>query len=105
MKRVDQGSLQDQVNRGRDARNSAPPAQNRTSGFPAYGSHLGCLTAKRCSGQGCRIRGFGRKSSASRFIRSPVVLSRWPRRRSERNQSRTTQSRKVWRERELVGTA
>ncbi len=23
-----------------------PPAQNRTHGFPAYGSHLGCLTAK-----------------------------------------------------------
>ena len=23
-----------------------PPAQNRTCGFPAYGSHLGCVTAK-----------------------------------------------------------
>jgi hypothetical protein len=32
-----------------------PPAQNRTCGFPAYGSHLGCLTAKRSRGQGCRI--------------------------------------------------
>jgi transposase len=28
------------------------PAQIRTSGIPAYGSHLGCLTAKRWSGQG-----------------------------------------------------
>src|SRR6476660_9287365 len=33
--------------RGRDAHRWAPPAQNRTCGFPAYGSHLGCLTAKR----------------------------------------------------------
>jgi len=30
----------------------AQPAQNRTGGFPAYGSHLGCLTAKRSLGQG-----------------------------------------------------
>jgi hypothetical protein len=34
-------------NRGRDARYRAPSAQIRTGGFPAYGSHLGCLTAKR----------------------------------------------------------
>jgi hypothetical protein len=27
--------------RGRDASYLAPPAQNRTGGFPAYGSHLG----------------------------------------------------------------
>src|SRR6201993_4262445 len=26
----------------------APPAQNRTCGFPAYGSHLGCVTANAC---------------------------------------------------------
>jgi uronate dehydrogenase len=30
-----------------DAHHCAPPAQNRTGGIPAYGSHLGCLTAKR----------------------------------------------------------
>ena len=42
------------MNRGRDARYRAPPAQNRTCGIPAYGSHLGCLTAKRCSGQGSK---------------------------------------------------
>ena len=35
-----------------DARHRAPPAQIRTCGIPAYGSHLGCLTAKRCCGQG-----------------------------------------------------
>src|SRR5687767_11944689 len=33
------------LNRGRDAHYWAPPAQNRTCGIPAYGSHLGCLTA------------------------------------------------------------
>jgi hypothetical protein len=32
--------------RGRDASYLAPPAQNRTCGFPAYGSHLGCVTAR-----------------------------------------------------------
>ena len=57
------------INRGKDAPYGAPPAQNRTCGIPAYGSYLRCLTAKHCSGQGCRMRGFGRKSSASRFIR------------------------------------
>ena len=38
--------------RGRDVHYCAPPAQIRTCGFPAYGSHLGCLTAKRALGQG-----------------------------------------------------
>ena len=38
--------------RGRDASYLAPPAQIRASGIPARGSHLGCLTAKRTSGQG-----------------------------------------------------
>jgi len=33
--------------RGRDAHHCAPPAQIRTGGIPAYGSHLGCLTANR----------------------------------------------------------
>jgi hypothetical protein len=37
---------------GRDAHYWAPPAQNRTCGIPASGSHLGCLTAKRWFGQG-----------------------------------------------------
>src|SRR6516164_7867417 len=34
--------------RGRDASYLAPPAQIRTCGFPAYGSHLGCVTANAC---------------------------------------------------------
>ncbi len=33
---------------GRDASCLAPPAQIRTCGFPACGSHLGCLTATAC---------------------------------------------------------
>jgi hypothetical protein len=35
------------TDRGRDAYRYAPPAQSRTCGFPAYGFHLGYLTAKR----------------------------------------------------------
>ena len=31
--------------RGRDTYCYAPPAQNRTCGFPASGSHLGCVTS------------------------------------------------------------
>ena len=38
--------------RGRDAHYWAPPAQIHTSGFPACGSYLGWLTAKRRSGHG-----------------------------------------------------
>ena len=40
------------LDRGRDASYLAPPAQSRTGPIRAYGSHLGCLTAKRASGQG-----------------------------------------------------
>src|SRR3981081_728837 len=38
--------------RGRGASYRAPPAQLRTGPFRGYGSHLGCLTAKRLSGHG-----------------------------------------------------
>jgi His Kinase A (phospho-acceptor) domain len=38
--------------RGRDGRYRPPPAQNRASGIPARGSHLGCVTAKRVCGHG-----------------------------------------------------
>ncbi len=37
---------------GRDAHCWAPPAQIRTCPIRAYGSYLGCLTAKRSSGHG-----------------------------------------------------
>jgi len=46
--------------RGRDGRYRPPPAQNRASGIPARGSHLGWVTANRCCGHGCRIFGCGR---------------------------------------------
>ena len=35
------------IRRGRNAGCPAPPAQIRTSGIPAYGSYLGCITSKR----------------------------------------------------------
>src|ERR1700756_2753867 len=70
--------------RGRDASYLAPPAQNRTCGFPAYGSHLGCVTAKRALGQGWRIFGFGSQSFTSCVIRVHVIRSFWLRRRSVR---------------------
>ena len=38
--------------RGRDGHCWPPPAQIRTSGIPASGSYLECLTAKRALGQG-----------------------------------------------------
>jgi hypothetical protein len=38
--------------RGRDAHYCAPPAQIRASAIHALGSHLGCLTSKRCVGHG-----------------------------------------------------
>jgi len=38
--------------RGRDAHYCTPPGQNRTCPIRASGSHLGWVTAKRCSGQG-----------------------------------------------------
>ena len=53
----------------------AQPAQNRASGIPAHGSYLGCLTANRTLGQGCRTRGFGRNSSASFAIRSHTTYA------------------------------
>ena len=40
------------ADRGRNAGYPAPPAQIRTCPIRAFGSYLGCLTAKRCSGHG-----------------------------------------------------
>src|SRR6266851_4277506 len=42
--------------RGRDASYLAPPAQIRTSPIRAYGSHLGCVTARRDILTKCRMR-------------------------------------------------
>jgi hypothetical protein len=48
---VREGS-EDPANRGRDARYRTPPAQIPASPIRALGSYLGCVTAKRTSGQG-----------------------------------------------------
>ena len=56
--RFGQGTLAGTRGNGRDvfavgtSVTGRPPAQIRTSGFPASGSYLGCLTAKRMLGQG-----------------------------------------------------
>jgi hypothetical protein len=71
----------------------AQPAQSRTGPIQAYGSHLGCVTANRLSGQGWRILGLGSQSFASCVNRSQVILSFWLRRRSERCQSSATKWR------------
>src|SRR5436190_21704019 len=92
------------VDCGRDAHYWAPPAQNRTCGIPASGSHLGCLAAKRCCGQGWRILGLGSQSSASLATRSHVRSSLWLRRRSVRRHRSRTWKRKAARARPLVGT-
>src|SRR5215475_13905709 len=81
---ADRASFGWRLRRGRDASYLAPPAQIRTCSFPAYGSHLGCVTAKRSLGQGWRMIGFGRKSSANFVIRAHVIRSFWLRRRSVR---------------------
>src|SRR6516162_8535367 len=64
--------------------------QNRTCGFPAYGSHLGCVTAKRSLGHGWRMIGFGSQPSISCVIRAHVIRSFWLRRRSVRRQKSVT---------------
>src|SRR6266481_4937584 len=83
----------------------AQPAQNRTGPIRAYGSHLGCLTAKRWLGQGCRIRGLGSQSFTSLLIRSQVISALWLRCWSTRRQSMVTRWRNTPSARLLVGTA
>ena len=63
--------------RGRDAHCWTPPAQIRTCPIRAYGSHLGCLTAKRALGQGCRMSGLGSQSFTSLRIRPHVSPAFW----------------------------
>ena len=43
---ADRASFAWRLRRGRDTSHLAPPAQIRTCSFPAYGSYLGCVTAK-----------------------------------------------------------
>src|SRR5215467_7460266 len=91
--------------RGRDAHYWAPPAQNRTCGFPAYGSHLGWVTAKRSLGQGWRMIGFGSQSFTSCVIRAHVIPSFWLRCFSVRRQRLVTWCRNTCSAWALVGTA
>jgi len=64
----------------------AQPAQIRTCAIHAYGSYLGWLTRKRCSGHGCRTRGSGRCFAAMTFMRDQVSRDLWLRRRRLKNQ-------------------
>src|SRR4051812_29620280 len=90
---------------GREPSYPGPPAQIRTCGFPAYGSHLGCLTANRSDGHGCRILGLGSQSSAIFPACCHVVLSLWLRRLSVRHQISITRCRNVTSAGRFVGTA
>ena len=63
---------------GRDAHYCAPPAQNRTCGFPAYGSHLGCLTAKRWLFAACRTRSSAWVTRARICVRCVLCWSAFP---------------------------
>src|SRR5271169_5094243 len=58
--------------RGRDASYLAPPAQIRTSPIRAYGSHLGCVTARRDILTKCRMR-FSACDTAPRYCARPVL--------------------------------
>src|SRR5208283_1199115 len=91
--------------RGRDACHHTPPAQIPAGGFPAPGSHLGCLTAKRWPGQGCVMRGLGSHRFCSTAIRRHVTVPFWPRRHSARRQRLVMLKRKSPSAAELVGTA
>src|SRR5256714_5157260 len=79
--------------------------QNRTCGFPAYGSHLGCVTAKRVLGQGWRMIGFGSQAFASFVIFAHVIRSFWLRRLSVCRQRSVTWCLNTTSARPLVGTA
>src|SRR2546423_14030265 len=71
------------TDRGRDVHYCTPPAQIRTCGFPAYGSHLGCLTAKRslAKDEGCGVWE-GSREPASRSVPRGVVLLAAPSKRA-----------------------
>ena len=58
--------------RGRDASYLAPPAQIRTSPIRAYGSHLGCVTARRDILTKCRMR-FSACDTVPRYCARPVL--------------------------------
>src|ERR1017187_3254183 len=65
-------SLGVDVFRGRDASYLAPPAQIRTSPIRAYGSHLGCVTARRDILTKFRMR-FSACDTVPRYCARPVL--------------------------------
>src|SRR6266550_6241019 len=79
--------------------------QNRTCGFPAYGSHLGCVTVKRALGQGWRMIGFGSQAFTSCVICAHVIRSLWLRRLSVCRQRSVTWCPNTASARPFVGTA
>lgn len=95
--------------RGRDGPSpegfGPPPAQIPACGATALGSCLGCVAAKRSSGQGCSTRTDGSQRVARVFIRCHVIRSRWLRRRSACSHARAIWVRNAAKRRTLVGTA
>lgn len=68
--------------RGRDGHCWLPPGQIRACAANALGSHLGCLTMKRCCGEGWVILVGGNHCAATFAIRSHVTRPFWLRRPS-----------------------
>src|SRR6266702_888602 len=58
-----------ETSRGRDRPCGRPPAQIPACGITALGSYLGCVAAKRASGNGCTMRVGGSQRVTMRFIR------------------------------------
>ena len=81
--------------RGRDRPCGRPPAQIPACGITALGSYLGCVAAKRTSGNGCTMRVRGSQRITMRLIRAQVSRVFWLRRRSAWYQCRVTWVRKA----------
>src|SRR6266704_6844715 len=83
------------ISRGRDRPCGRPPAQIPACGITALGSYLGCVAAKRASGNGCTMRVGGSQRVTMRFIRVQGSRDFWLRRRSAWYQCRVTWVRKA----------
>jgi hypothetical protein len=85
------------LSRGRDRPHGRPPAQIPACGTTALGSYLGCVAAKRASGNGCMMRTGGSHQVAIRSILSQVSRRPfWLRRRSALSQCRVTREEKAY---------
>src|SRR5260370_42232764 len=81
--------------RGRDRPYGRPPAQIPACGITALGSCLGCVAAKRTSGNGCTMRVGGSHRVAMRLILAQVSPVFWLRRRRAWGPCRLTWVRKA----------